>query len=97
MDFIYLTNPEYKRILRRLVWRTPYIRIWTRWYTLPMLMIMWFIFADLAYNDPEIRGMFVRLGVFSDIYSGEGHAIYPAALAGFLVLMVITLILHLFF
>ena len=95
MDFIELTKPEYKRMLRRLVWRTPYIRVWTRWYTILGLMICWTLATSLAYYDPEIQAF------FADIYSnmGIGHTpgVHLSIIEGALIIIVFILILHLFF
>ena len=80
MDFIELTNAEYKQILKRLIWRTPFIQLWG----MPIVRLLFFIVLAIcvlaAYSDADIIRFFDP--VFVGIGIGDEWGTLHAVLSG---------------
>ena len=95
MDFLELTNSEYKKIYNRLVWRTPYVRIMKAKWTLPAALFLFVLFTSLAYIDPELLEVFAAL--FAILGIGLETGVLQALIVGLLTLAAFILFLHIVF
>ena len=86
MDFIELTNPEYKRSLGRLIWRTPIARLLRSKWAIPFLLFCLALGTLLTYTDDEIQSLFSNLGI------GYEVGMPQALLGGFLFVFALVLL-----
>lgn len=71
MDFIEVTKPEYKQMLKGLLWRDPFIRIWNPRFAIPVLVLVWIALAALGLEGGALIAVMAGfLGVFAVILTG---------------------------
>ena len=89
MSFVSLTDPEYKRILKKLMWRSPFVKLWTTKKLFWLFIFFWIAFTVSIYtNIDSLVRLFVFLGLDYEV------GISGALFRGFLIACVFIAGIH---